>query len=105
MRGQLAGAEVVSRGLATAAVRDDVERNLLALVEGAQTSALNGADVNENVLVAVVRLDEAEALLVVEPLHGAHCHSLISFQRMHSGGHVSRLVDFGEIPETCSPIG
>jgi hypothetical protein len=31
--------------------------------------------VNEDVLCAVIRLDEAKALLVVEPLHGAHCHS------------------------------
>src|SRR6478735_2755011 len=70
----LADAEIVSRRLAAAAVGDDVERDLLTLVEGGEASALDGADVNEHVLLAVIRLDETITLLGVEPLHGAHSH-------------------------------
>src|SRR5687768_2393446 len=58
---------------------DDVELDTLALRERAETAALDGRVVDEAILAAVLRRDEAEALLVVEPLHGAggtHYHSL-----------------------------
>src|SRR6478735_11335643 len=70
----LADAEIVSRGLAAATIGDDVERDLLTFVEGREASALDGADVHEHVLVAVIRLNETKTLLIVEPLHGAHSH-------------------------------
>jgi hypothetical protein len=35
------------------------------------TCALNRADVDEDILAAVVWLNEAEALLAVKPLHGS----------------------------------
>src|SRR5262249_47682642 len=73
------------------AVCDDVERHLLALIEGAQAGALDCADMNEDVLVAVVRLDEAEALLVVEPLHGAHSHLFFLSLTMHARGRRSKI--------------
>jgi hypothetical protein len=35
--------------------------------------------VHENILAAVIRLDEAEAFLAIEPLYGSLCHiSLLS---------------------------
>jgi len=41
----------------------------LALSEVGKTSALDGADVHKNVLAAIVRLNETEALSGVEPLN------------------------------------
>jgi hypothetical protein len=38
-------------------------------VEIAHPGAFHRADVNENVLTAIIRLDEAEAFLAVEPLY------------------------------------
>src|SRR5918994_3544669 len=58
-RGRLAGAPV---GL-------QLVGDLLTLHEAAHPCPLDGADVDEDVLAAVVRLDKAVALLVVEPLH------------------------------------
>jgi hypothetical protein len=76
--------KMVSRALAAAAVGDQLVRDLLAFREAAQASALDSADVNENVLSASVRLDEAKALLGVEPLNDAYCH-VMSFRRTSSG--------------------
>jgi hypothetical protein len=61
-------------GARLAALGDQLIADLLRLVEGRQTSALDGADVNEHVLRAVIRLDEAEALLGIEPLNFACRH-------------------------------
>src|SRR5215212_3034237 len=49
----------------------DVELDGLALGEGLEAVALNGRVMDEAVLLAVRGGDEAEALGVVEPLHGA----------------------------------
>jgi hypothetical protein len=110
-RGQLAGAEVVGRGLAAAAVRNDVEGDLLALVEGRQTSALNGADVNKTSFAPSSGWMKPKPFWLLNHFT-VPIAIVISFQlTMHSGGQMrslrplSRLVDFGEIPETCSPIG
>src|SRR5215210_616621 len=45
-----------------------------ALGERAVAVRLDARVVHEEVLRALVRRDEAEALLVAEPLHGACCH-------------------------------
>ena len=66
-RKSAADLEVGGRGFA--ALFGDVELDLLALVEAAKTCALNRADVDEHVLGAVGRLDEAVALLAVEPFN------------------------------------
>src|SRR4029078_4961413 len=57
---EMAGARLATLG-------DQFVADLLGLVEGRQTSTLDGADVNEHVLRAVIRLDEAETLLRIEP--------------------------------------
>src|SRR5262249_38932822 len=40
----------------------------------AHASALDGADVHEHILAAIARLNEAKALLRIEPLDGAGSH-------------------------------
>src|SRR3954469_12934992 len=52
----------------------DVELDLLVLVQGLVPLALDGRVVHEDVVAAVLLCDEAEALLGVEPLHGALSH-------------------------------
>src|SRR5690606_12435131 len=70
----LGGLKVGSRGLAAAAVRLDLEGDLLALAELAHAGALDGGRVDEDVLAAVIRLDEAEALVDVVEFHGPGLH-------------------------------
>src|SRR6478736_8148933 len=57
----------------------DVELDLLVLVQRLVALRLDGRVVNEDVVAAVLLGDEAEALLSVEPLHGAlsHAHFLL----------------------------
>src|SRR4051812_37881003 len=74
------GAQVVRCRLAGTAVGDDLVGELLAFVQRAEAGALNGADVYEHVLAAVVGLDEAEALGRVKPLHGSHAHGVVPSQ-------------------------
>jgi len=58
-----------------APVRDDVERNLVALAQVVKPGPLDGRDVNEHVLASTaVRLDEAITLGCVKPLHCASRH-------------------------------
>src|ERR1035437_4768627 len=52
----------------------DVELNLLVLVKRAVSAAGDGRVAREHVGTAVLGSNEAEALLSVEPLHGACCH-------------------------------
>jgi hypothetical protein len=71
---RLDGLQILSRSLAGTAVGDDLEGDLLTFVQTAQASAFNRADVNENVLVAVFRLNESKTLLGVEPLYSSNAH-------------------------------
>src|SRR6266516_4621200 len=59
--------------LGTLGALSDLELDALSLVQRAVAVRLDGRVVDENVLAAV-HGDEAVALLVVEPLHGALCH-------------------------------
>jgi hypothetical protein len=72
----LRGLDVADRELAGAAVFLDVERDLLALHQTAHSSALERGGMNENVFAAVIRLDEAEAFLVVIKLYDAGIHEV-----------------------------
>src|SRR5262245_20238858 len=60
--------------LAAAAVGLDVEADLLAFDEAAHAGALERGRMNEDVLAAVVRLNETKALLAVIKLHGTRSH-------------------------------
>ena len=52
-----------------APIGDHFVTELMALVETAGAGTLNRADMNEHVFAAVIRLDEAETLLRIEPLY------------------------------------
>ena len=71
---RLRGAQIVRRRFAGAAVGNDVVGNLLPLVEGVHAGAFNRADMNEDVLATVLRLNEAEAFLAVKPLYNTRVH-------------------------------
>jgi len=75
--GRSDGAQIVRSGLARLSISDDVERDLLSLIELTHPSAFDCADVHEDVLAAVIRLDEAEAFLDIEPLHGSLRHLVL----------------------------
>jgi hypothetical protein len=70
--------------LAGPAVFLGIERDLLALDQPAHSSALERGSVNEDVLAAVIRLNEAKAFLVVIELHGARIHGdILSLIEVH----------------------
>ena len=63
------GAELVCGLLPALAVCGQLIGDGLVLAEAAETGALNGTDVDEDVLGAVIRLNETVALGLVEPLY------------------------------------
>src|SRR5208283_5626921 len=69
------GLQVLRRELALLALLDLVA-DLLTLVQVADPRPLDGGDMHEDVLRAVIRLDEAVALLGVEPFDGACRHRI-----------------------------
>jgi hypothetical protein len=66
--------ELIGGGLAAALVLRDLVAHLLAFTQITQAGALDRADMNENVRAAIIGLDKAEALLTIEPFHGAGSH-------------------------------
>jgi hypothetical protein len=98
-------AQPVGRRLAGSSVCDDFEFELLSLVEGAQAGTLDRADVNEHILAAVVRLNEAKAFLAVEPLYSARTHEkFLSLNGAHVGvgaRSITRLFPDLSILEKC----
>jgi len=71
----LCGPKVVSRALARSAILHDVVRDLLTIVQRPHAGALYRRNVDENVRAAIVRLNEAEALGGVKPLHSTSVHN------------------------------
>lgn len=69
-RGAVDASDVDGLGLVVVAGGDG-ELDAVALEEGAVAVGSDGGLVNEEILAAVVGLDEAEALAIVEPLHHA----------------------------------
>ena len=55
----------------------DLEIDLRAFNEVRHASTLDGGYMDENVLAAIVGLNEAEALVAVEPRNGSSCHRCI----------------------------
>jgi hypothetical protein len=72
--GRSGGLQIVRRRFSGPSVGDNLIKDLLSLVEAVHPSALDGADVHENILAAVIGLDEAKAFLAVEPLYGSLRH-------------------------------
>src|SRR5690606_24135641 len=73
-RNLFGGLQAAGRFLARTRVAFDLVGDLLVFVERAQVRDLDGRGVDENVLAAVVRLDEAVALGGVVPFHSAGSH-------------------------------
>src|ERR1700731_3952540 len=78
------GAQVVGRRLARAAICNDFVADLLAFTQRSKSGALYGADVHEHVVATIIRLNEAEALGRVKPLHGSHAHGGSPFSSRYS---------------------
>lgn len=72
--GESGRAEVRGCRLARSAVCYNLEIDLLAFLKTAEPRLFDGADVNEHVLPAFIRLDEAVALLRVKPFNSASRH-------------------------------
>ena len=63
--------------LASHLVSFDLKRDLLAFGKAGKSSPFDGADVNEDVVSAIVGLDKPEPLLAIEPLYSTCRHSLL----------------------------
>lgn len=72
------GLEVAGGLLAAALVGFHLVGNLLAFGEAAHAGPLDGRDVHEHVVAAVIRLDEPKTLLLVEPLNSTDSHRIPS---------------------------
>jgi hypothetical protein len=70
-------AQILSRGLARLSISNNVEGDLLSFVKAVHPGTLDRTDVHEDILAAIIRLDEAEAFLAVEPLHDSLRHMLV----------------------------
>src|SRR6266849_1828595 len=79
-------AQILSRGLAGLRIRHNVERDLLPLIEAAHPCALDLLDVHEDILAAVIWLDESVAFVWIEPLHDSLRHMLVFRIEPHTGG-------------------
>ena len=74
--------DIADGDLAGAAVFLGIESDFLAFDQSAHAGAFERGGMDENVLAAVVRLNEAEAFLVVVKLHGARIHQVYPFAEL-----------------------
>jgi len=76
--------DVADRDLAGATIFLGIEGDLLAFDQPTHSAALKRGGMDENVLAAIVRLNEAEAFLVVVEFHGARIHEdILSLIEVH----------------------
>src|SRR5689334_9198651 len=92
-RRYLDGLDVGRRGTLRALL--GLEAHLRALGERPEAAALDRAVMYEHVLAGVIRRDEAEALVVGEPLHGSGCHLAPLFVRCAAKARRQRLRERG----------
>ncbi len=78
--------QLFGRHLAALAVRNEFEGNFVTLAQLVETRALYGADVNEGILAAVVRRNEAKAFFGIKPLDGSlrHGNPFLETLQMHA---------------------
>lgn len=69
--------DVADRNLTGAAIFLGIEGDLLAFDQSTHSGALERGGVDEHILAAVIRLNEAKAFLIVVELHGARIHKNI----------------------------
>ena len=70
--------QILGAGFACPGVGDGIEADLLAFIEATKSGALDGADMDEDVPIASVRLNEAEAFLAVKPFYCSRDHEVLS---------------------------
>jgi hypothetical protein len=93
-------------GLAVAGIVSRVESHLLTLAQASNAGALQCGGVDEHVLLAIIRLDKAEAFLVIVELknltvpvfmENSFSPTVCTWDLAHeSSCPLSRLIDFGE---------
>ena len=75
-----------------------------------QAGTFNRANMDEDILPAIRRLNKSKAFLAVEPLHNSFIHHIVLSDSVHVRldarllRRQSRFVDFGEGSETCAPV-
>jgi hypothetical protein len=74
-----------------AALGHDFEADLLALVQRAHASALDRRDVHEHILRAIVRLNEAVALLRIKKFHSSGRHQEFLSRFLLNAGAIIRV--------------
>ena len=79
MKGLSVGPLQIVGGAAAIARRDDFEADALAFDQFAQIGAFNGADVNEHILAALIRLNEAVTFGSIEPFDRSDSHRIFLF--------------------------
>src|SRR5215207_4740035 len=72
--GQGSGLPKIDRGGLALVAALELEAHALALMEMPEARPLDGRDMHEHVLRAVLRLDEAITFLGIEPLYGSDRH-------------------------------
>ena len=72
----------ISSAFAAIPAIDHFKLNRLVFGQGGQPSGLNSGDVDENILTAIVRLNEPITLFGIEPLYSAFRHAFSPFQVM-----------------------
>src|SRR5205814_8423625 len=103
------GAQIIGRRLARAAIRHDLVGDLLAFTQRSKSGTLDGADMHEHIVAAVIRLDEAVALGCVKPLHGSHAHGIVPSQISTVETHFwrvgeSEVLEGSSAPEPAVPV-
>src|SRR5207248_9950624 len=81
----------------------------LTFTQRSKSGTLDGADMHEHIVAAVIRLDEAVALGCVKPLHGSHAHGIVPSQISTVETHFWRVgeIEFLEgssAPEPAVPV-
>src|SRR5205814_10374075 len=102
-------AKIVNRRLAKATIRHDLVGDLLAFTQRSKFGTLDGADMHEHIVAAVIRLDEAVALGCVKPLHGSHAHGIVPSQISTVETHFwrvgeSEVLEGSSAPEPAVPV-
>jgi hypothetical protein len=76
--GRVLDLQIGRRFLAGAPIGFNFVRDFLPILQAAQACPLDRADVHENILAAIVRLNEAITLRLVEPFYSASRHLVSS---------------------------
>src|SRR5690606_13135984 len=76
--------QILGRALAATVIPDNVEGQLLSLGKTAQTGALDGGHMDENIRLAIAQLDEAVTFGCIKEFHGSSIHGDLLSNR-HGG--------------------